>query len=282
VVIINDCSTDNSGDIIDLYTSTFQSNNIEYKVLQNTSNKGIAYTRKLLIEHSRGKYVMFIDSDDYIDSHAVESLCNLADETHSDIIVSDFFEEKKNKQHLRRTPFFNSHKEFLRHVVDAKCNALWNKMFKKSFIDDFCLGEMFSTGHDFWEDYAFVTKACLNANKVVKIGRPYYHYVMYNNQSVTKQFFDEKKLDSMVYYLTIISSLVEKCETTLNPIVIQKKFKLKEMCILKCRKENITNYRTIFPELANHGYYIRNHIISSELFIKIIRIIYASKKKFNL
>ena len=61
IILVNDGSTDKSGDICDKYSK--EDNRI--KVFHN-KNKGLSYSRNFGVKNSNGKYVMFVDSDDFI------------------------------------------------------------------------------------------------------------------------------------------------------------------------------------------------------------------------
>ena len=69
IIIIDDKSPDNSALIIDEYKKKYDN---KIKVIHNKINKGIGYNRNIGIKKSSGKYIMFIDSDDYLDRSACE------------------------------------------------------------------------------------------------------------------------------------------------------------------------------------------------------------------
>ena len=75
IIIIDDKSPDNSALIIDEYKKKYDN---KIKVIHNKTNKGIGYNRNIGIKKSSGKYIMFIDSDDYLDRSACEKLYSKA------------------------------------------------------------------------------------------------------------------------------------------------------------------------------------------------------------
>ena len=91
IILVNDGSTDNSLDIINEYKEKY-ANIIAY----NITNHGQGYARNMGIRKSSGKYIMFIDSDDYVDVDIVNSLVtNIGS---SDIAICDMYEVyDKNK-----------------------------------------------------------------------------------------------------------------------------------------------------------------------------------------
>ena len=89
IILINDGSTDNSEKIIKEYKDK------RIKYIKNT-NQGIGTTRNQGIKEATGKYLMFIDSDDYIENNACELLYNKAEKDNLDMVVCDFYREKED------------------------------------------------------------------------------------------------------------------------------------------------------------------------------------------
>ena len=89
VIMIDDCSTDNSYEICQKYEEKYN-----FKLLKNNDNKGLSYTRNRGIKESTGDYIGFIDSDDYVDSNYYESLLKNIKE--NDICVCDISLEYKD------------------------------------------------------------------------------------------------------------------------------------------------------------------------------------------
>ena len=83
IIVINDGSTDNSEQIIDDYKKQYP------KLIKTYSfpNQGISKSRNYGIKVSRGKYITFIDSDDYVDVTFLEEMYNQIEKTNSDICV---------------------------------------------------------------------------------------------------------------------------------------------------------------------------------------------------
>ena len=83
-ILINDGSTDGTHDILKSYKDK------RIKYFKN-KNQGIGKTRNFGIEKATGKYIIFIDSDDYIEPTACEELYNKAKEEKADVVVCDFY-----------------------------------------------------------------------------------------------------------------------------------------------------------------------------------------------
>ena len=85
VIIVDDCSTDNSSEIINWYKDNYP----EYiKYYKNSINEGLAFTRNVGIENAIGRYTAFVDSDDYIHSKMYEYLVDVVTKEKLDICIS--------------------------------------------------------------------------------------------------------------------------------------------------------------------------------------------------
>ena len=86
IILVNDGSTDKSGDICDKYSK--EDNRI--KVFHN-KNKGLSYSRNFGVKNSNGKYVMFVDSDDFIsDINIIDKFINILEKDKSDFIYTSY------------------------------------------------------------------------------------------------------------------------------------------------------------------------------------------------
>ena len=87
IIIVNDGTKDNSQSIIDEYKKKFSKLINSYM----KENGGLASARNYGIDKATGEYIMFVDSDDYIDTNMVEKLVRTASKKYSDIVVSNFY-----------------------------------------------------------------------------------------------------------------------------------------------------------------------------------------------
>ena len=86
IILINDGSTDKSGDICDNYSKK------DYRIrVFHNKNKGLSYSRNFGVKNSNGKYVMFVDSDDFIsDSNIIEKFISILERDKCDFIYTSY------------------------------------------------------------------------------------------------------------------------------------------------------------------------------------------------
>lgn len=118
IICINDCSTDNSDEIINKFQK--QDSRIIYK--KNNNNKGLSISRNIGIECARGKYIFFLDSDDYIKENTLEELYYKAYEYNLDILYFGFNEIQINGEKVKRKG-----EDFFPDIIEGKdffCNSM--------------------------------------------------------------------------------------------------------------------------------------------------------------
>ena len=98
-ILINDGSTDNSEKII----TSYHDKRIKYF---KNKNQGIGKTRNFGIEKATGKYLMFLDSDDYLAEETCELLYQKAEKRQADLIVFDYYRVEKNNLNKVRISAF--------------------------------------------------------------------------------------------------------------------------------------------------------------------------------
>ena len=82
VILIDDGSTDNSGKICDEYAK----NDIRIKIIHQ-QNGGVSTARNNGLEHATGKYITFVDSDDYIEKEMIETMAKKIMKKNADIVI---------------------------------------------------------------------------------------------------------------------------------------------------------------------------------------------------
>lgn len=83
VVLVNDGSKDDSAKICKKYAKKY-----DWIFIDRKENKGLSYTRNEGVNNSTGKYIMFLDSDDYLTKNALKDLYKVIEQEKSDLVVS--------------------------------------------------------------------------------------------------------------------------------------------------------------------------------------------------
>ncbi|MBR3498623.1 MAG: glycosyltransferase family 2 protein [Selenomonadaceae bacterium] len=92
VIIVDDCSTDNSVEVVENFMDAFAAEGIRLHLLELPTNSGTpGFPRNLGIQLARGEYIALLDSDDFFSQTALEELATLAEATEADVVHTDTF-----------------------------------------------------------------------------------------------------------------------------------------------------------------------------------------------
>lgn len=187
LILVNDGSPDRCAEIMEQYAQ--KDSRI---VTIHQENKGVSAARNAGLKIAQGKYVGFVDPDDWIDEKMYKIMIEKLDETESDMACCnwDVYDEKMNrKEHgVQDIPTIMSNEEFLMHYFDLPRTVggtVWNKLFLKKHIT-----EMFDESMILGEDAVFSAHCCLNSNQVVYLNAAFYHNYERNNSATREK--DEK------------------------------------------------------------------------------------------
>ena len=179
VIIVNDGSTDGSSKIID----KFCVRNTNFIVIDQ-KNKGLSAARNVGLNVSKGKYIAFMDSDDYIEPNFIECLYSAAVKNDADIVCCNFnyyFPEKNMKVYMPLTSIpgtFSNTKALKKLILDFGVHYFaWNKLCKRSifFEHNIRFYDMY------FEDIATSPRLFYHADKIVLLGKALYNYTSRKN-----------------------------------------------------------------------------------------------------
>lgn len=187
IVLIDDGSLDNSYKICQSFVE--KDDRIE---IYHQENMGVASTRNHLLEKAKGEYLLFVDSDDWLELDMIEYLIKEIQSNSSDIIVCEFIFNNtinENKQ-LNKLKAWNQEQFislFLRHKEIN--GSLCNKLIKTQLVK----GLKFDPQISYGEDALFFWQILQRTNNVVVTDRKLYHYRM-NDNSISHQEYGWKKM----------------------------------------------------------------------------------------
>ena len=136
-LLINDGSTDASLAVCREYSrrdSRFQ--------LIDKANSGVSDSRNQALDRAEGKYIQFLDGDDWLSSDATETLVHAAESTGADLVLAHFYrvveERVAARGHIKAQRVL-TRQEFAEEMMKAPANyyygVLWNKLYRRSIIE---------------------------------------------------------------------------------------------------------------------------------------------------
>lgn len=199
VIMINDGSTDKSGEICNKYGMIDPRIKIIHK-----KNGGLSSARNAGLDVAKGEYIGFVDSDDYIDKQMYQKLIDESIKSDSDIVICDMKYNLKGKD-INQTRFedfgiinrnealikYFNHKYFKSHAQ--------NKIYKKELFNNirFPEGKLF-------EDVAVFYKLLYKSKRISFVNEKLYIYNQENVNSITKKCISNKHFDLIDNALEIV------------------------------------------------------------------------------
>lgn len=197
IVVVDDGSTDSSGEICDYYAQKYK----DRIIVVHTKNEGLSAARNKGLDIVKGKYVAFVDSDDWIEPEMVEKLYRMLVENDADVsscgMRKDYGEEKiflkKNTNQMIITQKQMFHEILCNEMVYGYvCNKLYKKsLIKEIRFDEFLLSQ---------EDMDFTMRYLERCKKCVYTEGEYYHYRQRRESMTGEIGYNHRKLSIINVY----------------------------------------------------------------------------------
>ena len=184
IVLIDDGSSDSTGDICDLW----QKRDHRIKVIHK-QNEGLAYARKTGIENATANFITFVDADDWIDLNMYKNMMNALLTTNSDITLCDLalvyengeIEYRTQKKYTNSIKILGHDEGVILILQDLWQTSFSTKIFKKELFNDV----IFPKGRNYGEDL-IIHHLFHNATQSVLIDNAFYFYFQ-RSGSITQQ-----------------------------------------------------------------------------------------------
>lgn len=271
IILVNDCTPDNSVAIIEQFMKDNYKLNIKLYHLEK--NRGLSIVRNTAIDKSNGKYIYMLDSDDYISDDCIEKLIQNSEKYQCEITVGESIceyeetgERKQMFQISSPESFIESNEKIFEKFIDNQWPVIGpNKLYLKSFIktNNLAFVEGLFSQDELW---AFHCAEKLNSISFIKD----ITYIYYMNGGSTIFNRTKKNFENYLTILTYFHKSYDESESENRKNMIKKKVTyFKEMVM-------IMQWKTIKDEeYLRHNYAIMKKIIPfnlSDLFNKFYSI----------
>ena len=216
ILVVDDLGTDKSMHIVEeMQQSHPLGNNI--KIIRHPENRGLGEARNTAIEKATGKYLCFVDSDDYIEPETIEVLLNEAEEYNTDVVLASSrkvvyekneevptFTYKKKEVLIGKDVFANYLCQDLRWHIGI--NA-WNILFKLVFLQKNDL--RFAARKD--EDALFLSDFYSEVERAVLLPNITYNYVLRPGSIMGNQMHEHIPTSEIRERFKTDSKMTERC-----------------------------------------------------------------------
>jgi glycosyltransferase involved in cell wall biosynthesis len=186
IICVNDGSSDNSLEILKSYAKKDK----RIKIIDKT-NTGSGDSRNTGLKACCGKYIIFLDADDFVEENMFKELYNKIEETNSDIAFCDYYryhnetgkiELKKVKTKLINSPTVNFYT--LKEKIFLTTPAPWTKIYRRSFTEKNHLSFQNTKSCN---DVAFYFLSFILAKSISYVPQPLVYYRFDNPYNISKQ-----------------------------------------------------------------------------------------------
>ena len=251
LLLVDDGSTDSSGKICDEYKDKDDRIRVFHK-----ENGGVSSARNLGLDNARGRWITFVDSDDWIKNDYLSSM--VIRSTDADLIMSSFetTNEIKVCDNKIKDEFFEntSIKNFVeRYIYTATLCSPWCKLFKKSLIDGLRFNEKIS----FAEDTIFVFEYLVKINSVRTVDIYSYQYNRDINDSLSRRLLSVQEYRYIIFeYSKSLGRLETKInyDATFARVISNSNQLRKCINIIRNSNESLRYRYNEFVELLNDDY----------------------------
>lgn len=212
VLLVNDGSKDASLAICE----EFVRRDHRFKLIDKP-NSGVSDSRNQALDRAAGKYVQFLDGDDWLTPDATETLVHTAESTGADLVLAHFYrvadERMAPRGHIKKDRVL-TRQEFAEEMMKAPANyyygVLWNKLYRRSIIEAHRL--RFDSQVNWCEDFLFNLEYIEYTRLVSAIPKPIYYYRKRENSLVSSQASLRRTIDMKIQTFDNYKELYQKLD----------------------------------------------------------------------
>ena len=213
VILIDDGSTDNSKEILDEYKEVYP----EKITVIHQENMGVSKTRNKAIKMAKGKYIMFIDNDDYIDKDYIEVFVKKIEKDNYDVVLGGYRRPNKDGKIIKELKL--PQEEWGKFMIFAP----WSKIYKKDYLTK---NDIEFLPVNIGEDVYFNLQAMMISNKIKIIDYIGYNWY-FNEESVSNT--TQKNIKNLQVY-----ELLNSCYNVLKEKkILENHYEILEMYFIR-------------------------------------------------
>jgi len=194
-VFVNDCTIDRSEEVLLALIEHYPNRKGQIKIVRHEKNRGLVATRKTALANATGKFVMWVDSDDWIEPGSVKALIEKQEETNADIVSGSVWQITHTGKNVLITPEYQTREGMLEEIL--KYNSyhicVWGKIIRLSLYEQFDI----VTKDDcvYCEDWWVTSQIAYYASSAASIPGFVYNYNCTNESSMVELCHRHLKVD---------------------------------------------------------------------------------------
>ena len=265
-IFVNDCTPDKSMAIIDEYIKKYDVRD-KCKIIVHSENRGICTSRNDCLDHATGDYVLFIDSDDYIDNDMVELLVEAAVKESADVSGCGYIEEYDDHSVEFPQKYTNNYNEMLKAITLLTLKGvMWKLLIRRSVIEDNHI--RFMPEKNMVDDYLFCCQVFFYSRSFTGVDKCMYHYIQFNPNNYSQRSFyninhqAQAIIETEKFYKEKGVYDIVKQELYIRKFIAKKPLLMDKYCI------DVKKWREIFPE-SNDAWKTLNFSRGNQLLFRL-------------
>ena len=259
IILVDDGSPDRCGEMCEAYAEE----DPRIRVIHQ-ENGGQGAARNKGVEQARGKYLVFVDSDDWISADMIEKAVDAAERLQCDIVMFDYYFAEAEASEIREMDF---PADQVMHITKNKellfvPPAPWAKLFRREFyLKSGCR----FPGHTYFEDLAVMPFLILAADRIVYMKDTLYYYRVRENSTMTGKNYEKSCTDKLTVMDGILAgfktrSLYETYRDELEYLTFMNVYfePSKTLVLEKADKKWLKKYKEyifrVFPDFMQNRY----------------------------
>lgn len=184
-VFVNDGTRDRSMEVLQELIEAKYSHLSDRIVIVNQPNMGLPQARKTGLEHAEGEYILFADSDDWIELNTIERIVDVAKQTNADIIYFDLVKEYGSRRSIKREREYTAatKEQWIENIFNYRSHGYTcTKCFRRSLYTD---NKIYIPKLSMHEDMYLMAQIIFYADSIVHLPEVLYHYRKDNENAMT-------------------------------------------------------------------------------------------------
>lgn len=203
LLVINDGSPDRSGEICKRYAEKYSA--IRYF---EKENGGVSTARNIGLDEAEGEYILFVDSDDYVEPNYWKVIDSLIEQYHPDMLQWGFREYGETVRERHLGDYVVSGEADVAEKADAALrsylfSALWVRAYRRELIEECQI--RFDSRLAIGEDQVFIFTYALHVRKLVSSSKILYHSALENRESLSR-----KRRDYLTTQLLLVNEIMSR------------------------------------------------------------------------
>lgn len=277
-LFVNDCTKDGSFEVLENVLLDYPNRRDQVIIIEHSFNRGLSAARNTAVEHAKGDFIFHVDSDDYIEKDAIESLINKQQQEDADLVVGNYIIELGDGRTLYRKYLDitqTKEKIVVDCLNDVSSHSVWGILIKKSLYIDNCIRAL--EGVNVGEDWQVASQILYYASKIAYIDGLTYHYVMSRTGSYTIEAFESvtKKKNSLFQFVQTLDFMLEKFsnkgEQYIDIINQKRAVLIQDAMIYSCMDHDKESFDRLYTELKKVGDKYVSLLGNNSIIVRILK-----------